>query len=286
MLRPIDESFDEQLTARADGSNVLSEYLPSIRKMIVNPNIMGRSKLKSALRFLADPSNKLRNETNYSKICSDAFQKAFGSRSPGNISVLEIGYYGNISNDISKLKERYKWETNFLCFALDVLIKEEDVQQLRTLLGLLGLGNQACEARRRMAFITVVQNAAEKLLQLNRISEGSVGNLVDPKGYLSNKCVDFIEDIKENAFRSVFLEPAMMYFDAVGDNTAYGDVDVHGSNLYLAVLQVLIKKEYHIICDKVLCYYICHRRQLELSFPECLYGKMTAKVALILPRLV
>eukprot|EP01036_Dinobryon_divergens_P030268 gene30268-39488_t len=168
---------------------------------------------------------------------TDAFQKAFGSRSPGNVSVLEVGYFGNINNDISKLKERYKWETNFLCFALDVLIKEEDAQQLRTLLGLLGLGNQACEARRRMAFITVVHNAAERLLQLNRISEGSVKDFVDPKGYLSNKCVDFIEEIKENAFRSVFLEPAMMYFDAVRDHTASGDVDVHGSNLYLAVLQ-------------------------------------------------
>ena len=104
MLQPIDESFDEQLTARADGSNVLSEYLPSVRKMIVNPNIMGRSKLKTALRLLAEPSNKLRNESNYSKICSDAFQKAFGSRSPGNISVLEVVYFGNISKDISKLQ--------------------------------------------------------------------------------------------------------------------------------------------------------------------------------------
>ena len=102
-----------------------------------------------------------------------------------------------------------------------------------------------------MAFITVVHNAAERLLQLNSISEGSVKDFVDPKGYLSNKCVDFIEEIKENAFRSVFLEPAMMYFDAVRDHTASGDVDVHGSNLYLAVLQVLILAIYYIIRGKV-----------------------------------
>ena len=239
--------YDMQLTARTDGSNILPEYLPSVRKMIVNPDIMGSSKLKPALRVLADPSNKLRNERNFSQICSDAFQKAFGSRSPGNISVPEIDYYGNIHYDLSALKERFKWETNYLCFALDFLIKEEDAQCLRTLLGLLGRSNKECDARRRMAFITVVRNAAEKLLHLNLRSKSSdVDGPIDSKDYLRLKCVDFIEDMKEKAFRSVFLEPAMMYFDAVGDGTASGDVDVHGSNLYLAVLQVLIKT-YHII---------------------------------------
>ena len=232
------QSFESRFTASPSGDNVLPEYLASVRKIIVNPAIMSSSNLKKALLLLSDPSNDLRNDKHYKEICSEALQQAFTTSTySGYVSVPEIDYSGNLMKDLDDLRHRYSWETSYLCNALDFLIRERDVR-LRSLLGLLGRGNKECDARRRMAFTTVVNNAAEKLLDRQRRSNGSHGEPDDPKLTLKYKCIDFIEDMKEKAFRSVFLEPAMMYFDAVHDHYAAGDVDVHGSNLYLAVLQV------------------------------------------------
>ena len=232
------QSFESRFTASPSGTNVLPEYLASVRKIIVNPAIMSSSNLKKALLLLSDPSNDLRNDKHYKEICSEALQQAFTTSTySGYVSVPEIDYSGNLMKDLDELRHRYSWETSYLCNALDFLIRERDVR-LRSLLGLLGRGNKECDARRRMAFTTVVNNAAEKLLERQRRSNGSLGEPDDPKLTLKYKCIDFIEDMKEKAFRSVFLEPAMMYFDAVHDHYAAGDVDVHGSNLYLAVLQV------------------------------------------------
>ena len=46
-----------------------------------------------------------------------------------------------------------------------------------------------------------------------------------------------IDDIKEDkALKATFLEPTKMYFRAVNDHIMEGDVDIHGSNTYLAIL--------------------------------------------------
>ena len=41
---------------------------------------------------------------------------------------------------------------------------------------------------------------------------------------------DFLDDYKERAFLSAFLEPAKFYFDIIGDRYQKDHVNVHGLN--------------------------------------------------------
>jgi hypothetical protein len=60
--------------------------------------------------------------------------------------------------------------------------------------------------------------------------------LASAKERLYEKLEEMIDDIKERAFKTVFLEPTACYFHAIHDGINEGDVDVHGSNTYAAVL--------------------------------------------------
>jgi len=51
---------------------------------------------------------------------------------------------------------------------------------------------------------------------------------------------EFIEDTKEQALKTTFLEPTKMYFRAKDEPVRENQVDVHGSNTYLAVLSATL----------------------------------------------
>jgi hypothetical protein len=54
----------------------------------------------------------------------------------------------------------------------------------------------------------------------------------------STGCIeDFLDDFKDAAFRSAFIEPARLYFDVIGDPTSRDHVMVHAVNAYLCLLR-------------------------------------------------
>mmetsp|Transcript_112520 Transcript_112520/g.313030 ORF Transcript_112520/g.313030 Transcript_112520/m.313030 type:complete len:246 (+) Transcript_112520:17-754(+) len=81
---------------------------------------------------------------------------------------------------------------------------------------------------------------------------------------------EFIDERKEKAFKSTFEEPTKMYFHSVGDFTMEGDVEVHGSNVYLAVLlstlSVRLPREAHMSDEaKGICMFMDAKMDGELQ---------------------
>lgn len=226
---------EDLFVARPDGANVLLEYRDALDKVVVRPSIMGTSRLKVALNALNQPIRGL-DKSDINATLLKALSTSFDSglrTARGHITVAEMDYSGNLFNDIVNVYNISSWERPYLVTALYVLEQAKDVR-LRTLLGLLGRGNRECDARKRMAFSTVISTAADVLSSGKKSVKAENESATD---IIQTKCIDYIEDLKERAFRSTFLEPALMYFDTIGNATASGDVDVHGSNPYLAVLQ-------------------------------------------------
>eukprot|EP01035_Chromulina_nebulosa_P020045 gene20045-26025_t len=65
----------------------------------------------------------------------------------------------------------------------------------------------------------------------------AISNVTSNKDRIKNICIEYLDEIKEKAFYSAFLEPTIVYFDFIGDSTNSGDVEVHGSNTYLTLIE-------------------------------------------------
>lgn len=59
---------------------------------------------------------------------------------------------------------------------------------------------------------------------------------LEARRQLYDACSEVVDDLKEKAAKSTFAEPTKCYYRAIGDLVMEGDVDVHGMNVYLAVL--------------------------------------------------
>jgi len=169
----------------------------------------------------------------------------------------EFGYRGSVFNDVCSIYERAQnYEKNLLHSAIHVLLANED-DSLRLLLGLLAIGQHQCDGRRRMS-LSILLNAVRKHLLPTRMpsassSQAFEGEVPAAEAVTAAKggeesCIPgankvyqiastFIENRKELAYRSAFVEPSLLYFNATSDSVMEGDVEVHGSNYYLALLQ-------------------------------------------------
>lgn len=104
------------------------------------------------------------------------------------------------------------------------------MDSLKITCGLILRAAGECQGRKQDVFTKVI----DRCIALDVSSGGS--DVCDPKTALFEAARIPIDEMKEIAFKSVFLEPTKMYFRAVGDMTMEGDVEVHGSNTYLAVI--------------------------------------------------
>ncbi len=121
------------------------------------------------------------------------------------------------------------WQQRPLHLALCHVLEREgrDATAMRLVLSLLVKGALECPARKAAVFSAVV----------NRVSlEGSGESALA-------LCVrEFVDQFKEKAFSTVFLEPTKAYFSLTRNAVMEGDVEVHGSNTYQALLEAATGK--------------------------------------------
>lgn len=217
------------------------EYAKGLENIAVTAEIMGTSKIQKAMRAMQEQSSSV---PNINDLATSVLNLAFGVNSwNGRINVPEMDFSSNnLYGDIVHLHEMFTHqEADFLRSSLFILLNAKD-QRLRAFCGLLGRSYHECSARRRMALTTIILAAFDIIQESSSTSPNSEAvtecdRLEKAKGRVFDHCVDCIEDLKEGAFRSVFLEPCELYFDLVGDSVASGDVDVHGSNTFAALLE-------------------------------------------------
>lgn len=219
----------------------VKEYAQCLENIAVTAEIMGTSKIQKAMRVMQGQSS---SAPNINDLATSVLNLAFGSNSwNGRVNVPEMDFSSNnLYGDIIHLHEMFTvQEAAYLRSSLFLLLNAKD-QRLRAFCGLLGRSYHECSARRRMALTTIILAAYDVVQESSSTSSKSdavteCDRLEKAKRRVFDHCVDCIEDLKEGAFRSVFLEPCELYFDLVGDSVASGDVDVHGSNTFVALVE-------------------------------------------------
>ena len=102
-----------------------------------------------------------------------------------------------------------------------------------------------CDSARRQAYNMLI--AAAGTLAARRADGGTAAVATSSRSDMAPRhrsprdvvvcCVeDFLDDYKQQAFSSAFVEPARYYYDCVGDSGGRDHVNVHGLNAYLTLL--------------------------------------------------
>merc|ERR1712137_83339 len=146
-----------------------------------------------------------------------------------------MGYTGAIS-----LHEALAWERPYLSEALSLILETENADGLQVVLGMMRSSVNWCHARKAYMFSNI----------LNRVKVPSVAytaaasswhagtpSVVDTSRWAVLEVVtELIEEMKDQALKTTFLEPTKMHFRNNDLVTQESVVDTHGANTYIAVL--------------------------------------------------
>mmetsp|Transcript_65797 Transcript_65797/g.155437 ORF Transcript_65797/g.155437 Transcript_65797/m.155437 type:complete len:389 (-) Transcript_65797:43-1209(-) len=110
--------------------------------------------------------------------------------------------------------------------AVRVLSASEPPEALIGHLELMARGGNECRARVLMVVHMMVERAA------NVLGKSGASGSPSPESVVFSFLLEFLEDYKLKAFKSTFLEPAKLYFNAVRDEHMDKDVEIHGGNTY------------------------------------------------------
>jgi hypothetical protein len=108
--------------------------------------------------------------------------------------------------------------------------------EIKLFFALLVRASGECMARKYSACSDVVRAVAQDLIKQQHSEHSDLMEEATPESTIKHRCAKYIDEIKERALRSVFLEPAKLVARAAGDGVLHDDVDVHGSNTYKALL--------------------------------------------------
>lgn len=164
----------------------------------------------------------------------DSIDKAYRHRSAGP-SGLENCFHQGCMRVYNGLEV---WQKPLLHVALRELTSKDEPDGLQIVCGLLLQSSRQCFARRHHVFFVILERTGQMNTDVakSEIEVVASDSLSRHCAVLIDGAQAAIDTLKDKAFKSVFLEPTKMYFRAVGDHTMEGDVEVHGSNLYLAIL--------------------------------------------------
>ena len=174
----------------------------------------------------------------------DSIQRArrFNGSDPGDIS-----QYGNFHRSfVMVYNDLDEWQKPLLHIALAETLSHHDnsaVDGLQVLCGLFLRASRECMARKHHAFMVAIHRSVSDDVAHQGSSSSqqratcSVVEIHKQRLYHSAQIA--LDDLKDKAFKSVFVEPTKLYFRAIGDVVMENDVDVHGSNTYLAILAAL-----------------------------------------------
>eukprot|EP01097_Dermamoeba_algensis_P011818 TRINITY_DN9303_c0_g1_i1.p1 TRINITY_DN9303_c0_g1~~TRINITY_DN9303_c0_g1_i1.p1 ORF type:complete len:644 (-),score=102.31 TRINITY_DN9303_c0_g1_i1:128-2059(-) len=222
---------------------VRPEYLLAKKNVCIKKEIMGKSTLQSSIMLLKKILEQKPLNENFQDTLLRLIQKAYNLSHASQAYNVRCPLEGHmIYHNISSLFSTFEgdWRKPILHAALRELGTYEDETSCIGLLSLLAKGGADCLARKMMAFHTLLQRvyaqhqkkqSEEKPIKNSEQNPGNVS-----LNYLFQYLEDYIEEYKLLAFRSAFLEPTKLYFNAVRDYVLRDDVEVHGSNTYAAVL--------------------------------------------------
>lgn len=213
--------------------DILKEYQEAYNMIGCSKKLMTQTKIQSSLEQLDYLLNIEPLQNNFNDVLSNCIKKAYNlsKKSSAKKQTCKIGGY-YLYNSINKIYNSFHWRKKYLHCALRFFFDEESSDSLISILYILARGGEECKARKIMAFNSVIQRVVpESFRKVKEIDEK-----FNCKNILYEKAYEFLEDRKLKAFSSAFLEPAKFYFDRIGNSVLRDDVEVHGSNVYAALL--------------------------------------------------
>lgn len=240
----MEDSASSRYFAQPDGSHVLYEYRSALSAVCISPELMSSSGLQTKLHVL----RQLRSaaDERYTDTVANLVMKAFSLHSSDSAvnfrgrAVGDDSFGGNYFASAVQFYQQLGWERPFLQAALSNLRDTEDATGLQILLGLMQRAVGECSARKRSTFATII-NWVKLPSDASRSAASTAGDKVTAgMARLKAAAVAAVDDIKERAIQTVFLQPSLAFFRLSGDATMEGDVEVHGTNTYAGLLRATV----------------------------------------------
>jgi hypothetical protein len=220
------------------------EYQRAIERICIAPELMSSSRLWEHLKFLNTQTSMV---PPYEEVILQIIHKAYSTRFLWtarfkSATVPGLGS-GNLMQGAVKYYQALQWERPYLVRALELLHTTETPDGLQLILGLMLSGHGWCHARKTFVFNTIISRVhVPAALVADRVIDGAGES---PRLHRARQAImeivtEFIEDTKEHALKSTFLEPTKMYFRGADDPIRENQVDVHGANTYLAILSATL----------------------------------------------
>lgn len=144
---------------------------------------------------------------------------------------------GNLLQGALCYYQALHWERPYLVQALDLLQVSETPDGLQTILGLMLSGQGWCHARKTWVFNTIISRVQVPAGAPSEYAFFGKSNAFKVAHQAVRELVsEFIEDVKDQALKTTFLEPTKMYFRTKDEPMRENQVDMHGANTYLAIL--------------------------------------------------
>mmetsp|Transcript_19115 Transcript_19115/g.19246 ORF Transcript_19115/g.19246 Transcript_19115/m.19246 type:complete len:850 (+) Transcript_19115:122-2671(+) len=232
-------------------------YRNCYKDVCVKHNIFRESFQQKRIKFLRDRYINNTDIENFENTLKLAIMKAMECCVSDYKSVVlkieGIVKHSTVHRDTLRFHRLLEsWEQKIFAMALYHLTNHEDAFSLQVTLALACRGSQECKARVRASFDTILArvqlNSSTQATkrELNESSQADdeeeeeeeevcEGQVLISKRYLHSLLLEAIEEFKDQAFQTTFIEPSKMYLTARGDRHEM-DVEVHGSNVYLAIL--------------------------------------------------
>lgn len=229
---PGDADFLAWITKRRPA---LPEYRKAASTICVRPELMAHSRTAAAVQSLVAATKKSAVPGNFETVAIRAIRKAWPAAATDDSKARSLGVdvpglaSGNPLNGARSTHGSLpSWQKDLLHKALHHLAERSSEDELRVVFGLLMRGASECHSRKAWAFYAIVARCVP-------LQPEVVGNpLAAARARILAAVEEFLDDEKDAAFQTYFVEPTWMYLRAVGSGSP--DVQVHGANTYIAAL--------------------------------------------------
>lgn len=228
---PGDKHFMKWITQRRPA---LPEYVQAATLICVRPELMAESRTALVVENLTtNAASKSQMPGSFDAVVTNAIKTAWRVRDDRaarghncDVPGLASGSPFNGANQVYGSLEA--WQRDVLQLAIHHLTTSSTPDDLQMALGMLMRGAQECHSRKLWAFYGIVARCTPPR------SEAASDGLPMSRARILAATREFLDDEKDAAFNTHFLEPSWMYLAALRDGNP--DVNVHGANTYLAAL--------------------------------------------------
>ena len=190
---------------------------------------------------VAEEEEKQASGENECELSLEQTIKACISKAYGSSSHMKRHYQSSLMQYYGSMG----WRGPIFASVMRELARSETPDGLSVSLELLVTSQGQCMARKISSLHTIMMRFAPPSLPptdetkarvMTHVAESRREMVASALSHLYEELGSFLDSYKLRAFYSAFLGPSMVYFDQMYNHTARDDVEVHGTNTYLATL--------------------------------------------------